>query len=190
MCWLHAVFPIIAATQVRTRCVSADGGGQFFTRTARGSVGRDAVRGVCLRGSGVRSKRLSVSIRRLMARLSSPEGVDISVSSSRYSFHDGSAPASGTLCLSHGGRKSRHSSLCRLSQRCDRQLRRPTRDRDTSIGGWTWGSKGGSGYAQSSVLLSQLPQGLLDLAHRIKQHCSYRLGLRESSEIRRATRQH
>ena len=107
-----------------------------------------------------------------------------------YSSDDGSAPASGTLCLSHGGRKSRHSSLCRLSQRCDRQLRRPTRDRDTSIGGWGWGSKGGSGYAQSSVLLSQLPQGLLDLAHRIKQHCSYRLGLRESSEIRRATRQH
>ena len=90
------------------------------------------------------------------------------VSSSRYSFHDGSAPASGTLCLSHGGRKSRHSSLCRLSQRCGRQLRRPRRGRDTSIGGWRWVSKGGSGYAQSSVLLSQLPQGLLNLAHRLR----------------------
>ena len=36
------------------------------------------------------------------------------------------------------------------------------------IGCWGWGSKGGSGYAQSSVLLSQLPQGLLDLAHRLR----------------------
>jgi len=37
--------------------------------------------------------------------------------------------------------------------------------------------KGGSGYAQSSVLLSQLPQlqGLLDLAHMLRMRTVYAL---------------
>jgi hypothetical protein len=78
------------------------GGGQPFSKPQEVlSVGTWRG-GVCPRGSGVCSKRLAVSIRRLMARRFSPEGVAIG---SRYSFRDGSASASGTLCLSTGGER-------------------------------------------------------------------------------------
>ena len=85
-------------------------------------------RGFMARVRSKRQLRSQVDVRR-----SSPEGVDIG---SRYSFHDGSTPASGTLCLSHGGRKSRCSvDVASASLRCaDRHSAPPTA---SSAGGRT-----------------------------------------------------
>ena len=60
------------------------------------------------------------------------------------------------------------ASLCRPLQCATDSFVGGREDGDyTSIGCWGWGSKGGSGYEQLSVSLSQLPEGLLDLVHRL-----------------------
>ena len=74
-------------------------------------------------------------------------------------------------------------SLCRPSQCATDSFVGWREDGDyTSIGCWGWGSKGGSGYEQLSVSLSQLPEGLLDLVHRLHA-VFYWLGIRESSGV-------
>ena len=98
-------------------------------------------------------------------------------------------PQAHSACPRGGERAGAASTLPWL-----RSLRRPSQcatdsfvgwreDGDyTSIGCWGWGSKGGSGYEQLSVSLSQLPQGLLDFLHRLHA-VFYWLGIRESSGV-------
>ena len=118
----------------RARCAPADGGVSSSPEPQGVGMRRvgyvSGVHGAC-------SKQTAVSSRRAEVRLSSPEGVDISVSSSRYSFHDGSTPASGTLCLSHGGRKSRRSvDVASASLRCAARRSVPP------IASWLAGGRG------------------------------------------------
>ena len=172
MRWLHAVFPIIGllrcgrAASRLTEEVSSSPEPQGVPSVGMRRVGYvSGVHGAC-------SKQTALSSRRAEVRRSSPEGVDIG----SVILHDGSTPASGTLCLSHGGRKSRRSvDVASASLRC--AARRSVPPIASSAGGRTGiipplvagggEVKGGSGYEQLSVSLSQLPEGLLDFVRRL-----------------------
>ena len=108
MSWLHAVFPIIGLL----RCGRA---ASRLTEEVSSSPEPQVVPSVGMRRVGYVSGALACArsvCQSAFARLK--HGVPaqkewISVLGRFYSFHDGSTPASGTLCLSHGGRKSRCS---------------------------------------------------------------------------------
>ena len=110
---------------------------------------------------------------------------------SRYAFHDGSTPASGTLCLSHGGRKSRCSvdvallrSLCRPLQCATDSFVGWREDGDyTSIGCWGWGSKGRIPGTSSCLCHYRSYPRVCSISCTGYTLFFYWLGLRESSGV-------
>ena len=99
-------------------------------------------------------------------------------------------PQAHSACPTGGERVGAASTSLRLRWRCaDRRSAPPIA---SSAGGRTGiipplvagggEAKGGSGYEQLSVSLSQLPEGLLDFVHRLHA-VFYWLGIRESSGV-------